>query len=129
MAIQIKRRIGGAAGAPSTLAAGQMAYNHPATGPDALYIGDGTAIHPLVSHTRQVELSGDQTITGEKTIDIDDLKLMGGNNGDFLTTDGGGHLDWHTSPPVSVHVDHATIDGDGQIGDPLHVIGIDDGTY
>jgi hypothetical protein len=30
---------------------------------------------------------------------------------------------------VAVAVDGTTIDGDGTVGDPLEVIGVDDGTY
>jgi len=122
MAIQIKRRIGGVAATPATLAAGQLAYNRPATGPDALFIGDGTAVHPLVSHTRQVEITGDQTITGEKTIDVDDLKLTGGSNGQTLSTDGSGHLSWVSAPPASIVV-HApsALSGNGLTATPLNL--------
>jgi hypothetical protein len=97
-----------------------MAYNKPATGPDALYIGDGTAVHPLVSHTRQVEITGDQTITGEKTIDVDDLKITGGTNGHLLSTNGSGGLSWVGAPPASVIVHSpSALSGNGLTATPL----------
>ena len=96
MAIQLRRRIG-SPGAPTTLAAGQLAYLRPVAagatpGPDDLYVGDGTAVHPLVSNTRQVELDGAQTIVGAKTIAVGNFHLTGGTSGQLVQTDGSGNL-------------------------------------
>ena len=87
--IQIKRRLGGAAGAPATLDPGEPAFNDNGI---TLHIGGSTAASPhlLIGATRQVEIAGAQTITGVKTIDVDDLKITGGTAGAVLTTDGTG---------------------------------------
>src|SRR5262245_55356413 len=120
MALQIRRRIGGAAAAPATLEEGQLAYNQPATGSDALYIGDGSAVQLLIGSDRQVELDGAQTITGQKTIDIANLLIEGGNDGDVLSTDGSGVLEWVEQPPASVEVDDP-ISGDGLTATPVTI--------
>lgn len=123
--IQIKRRIG-TAGNPTTLAAGELAYNDPggAAG-DELFIGTTPpAVKRLVSSARQVELAGDQTITGEKTIDVANFKLLGGGNNNILATDGTGNLTWTASPTggiLAVETDD-TLDGRGVTGDPLSVV-------
>jgi len=156
MALQIHRRIGGAAGAPPSLEDGQLAYNNNG---HTLFVGDG-AVQTLISPTRQVELAGAQTITGAKTIDIANLHVTGGADGDQLVTDGAGGLTWEPLPAVSadnvtlsaiagltatdvqaalaeiitggaiaVAVDGVTIGGDGTTADPLECIGLDDGTW
>jgi len=117
MALQIRRRIGGAAGAPSTLEAGQLAYNDDG---DELWIGDGTNVNTLISADRQGEIEGAQTINGAKTIDIANLHIEGGADGDVLSTDGTGVLDWVAQPPASVEVDDP-IDGNGLTATPLSV--------
>lgn len=92
--IQIKRKT--TEGPPDTLAPGELAYRQ--TG-QILYIGDGTsAVQDLVSADRQVELEGDQAITGAKTIDVANLKLTGGAPDNLLTTDGDGNLAFVTAP-------------------------------
>jgi hypothetical protein len=64
----------------------------------SLWGDTGTTIVPLASPTRQVELTGTQTITAEKTIDVTLLKITSApgaaNNGDVLATDGAGNLRW-----------------------------------
>lgn len=120
--IQIKRRIPGT-GAPATLAAGEPATSISGAGVADLFIGDGGAVRTLVSAARQVELAGDQTITGKKTIDVDHLKLEGGDANDLLTTDGDGNLDWVARGDVgmqSVHVS-APLSGSGTSGSPITV--------
>lgn len=127
---QIRRRIG-SAGAPPTLAEGQLGYNDPGDDePDALYIGsddDGTPIvKPLVSSSRQVELEGDQTITGDKTFTISNLKVTGGAANNLIVTDGDGNLSFTSSPEgglLTVAVD-ATLDGDGTDASPLSVLSL-----
>ena len=129
MAIQILRRIGGAAAAPASLVVGQMALDFPASGLDAdegaLYAGDGTDVYTIVSAARQVELTGDQTISGEKTISIANLKITGGANNDILVADGAaGDLRWTSAPSgglLTVSTD-STLDGDGTSADPLSVL-------
>lgn len=98
--IQIRRRTTGAAGAPSILQPGELAYHYIG---NLLYIGDGaSAVQVLVGPTRQVEVSGDQAITGKKTIDVANLKLTGGAFGNVLVTDGAGNLAYASSPlPVA----------------------------
>jgi len=69
--LTIKRSQGSAAPASSTLEFGELAY---CDGTIDLYIGqDNNASGLLVSEARQVELAGDQTITGNKTIDVSKL--------------------------------------------------------
>jgi hypothetical protein len=88
--IQHKRRIGGLAGAPTTLAAGELAYNN---ADQSLYVGADTAgtVVPLVNIARQLEIHGAspaQTIdaaAGAKTFPIAKLKVPGGNVGEALT--------------------------------------------
>lgn len=130
--IRIKRRIG-TAGAPPSLTAGEIAYNRTAAahatnpGPDDLYVGDGVGVHPLVSSSRQVELTGNQTITGEKTFSVGaagSLHVTGGTNGQMITTNGAGVLAFTTVPggagTVAVEANDP-ITGDGTTGDPLEV--------
>ena len=127
--VQTLRRIG-SAGLPTTaeVLVGELIYQRTAAagaglGPDDLHISDGAAIHPLVSASRQVELAGTQTITGNKTfenltIDVTDLSLEGGTNGAVLTTDGAGGLSWVTAPPATV-VSSAPLTGNGTAGTPV----------
>ena len=83
----------GSLAAPPSLLAGQLAINDPGgSQPPRLYGGGAAGIITLVSPTRQVELAGDQTITGNKTIAVSALHLMGGSAGDTLRTDGNGNL-------------------------------------
>src|SRR5262245_40498339 len=107
--IQLKRRIPGT-GAPGTLAAGEPAVSVTAGGVGDAYVGDRTAVRTLVSATRQVEVTGDQSVAGNKTFTGSIvaaspavLDVGGGNDGDVLTTDGAGALTWQTpASPVSV---------------------------
>jgi hypothetical protein len=88
--IQIRRRTTGAAGAPSSLQPGELAYNYVG---NTLLIGDGASVvQVLVSAARQVEIAGAQTITGNKTISTANLKLTGGSAGNLLSTDGAGNI-------------------------------------
>lgn len=93
--IQIKRKTTGA-GVPATLAPGELAYN--TTGHE-LYVGDGAnTVQGLVGAARQLEIHGGspaQTIAGgAKTIAVANLKITGGNPGEFLSTDGTGNLSY-----------------------------------
>lgn len=72
--LQIKRRSSGTAGAPSTLKAGEPAYNATT---DILYIGDGddgagnaTTIEPIGGKGAFVDLTSAQTISGKKTYSV-----------------------------------------------------------
>jgi hypothetical protein len=72
-----------------------------------LYLGTvGGSSTTLVSSDRQVEVVGDQTITGNKTIDIGNLKVTGGASGQMLSTDGAGNLSWVAggggAPPTAI---------------------------
>src|SRR5262245_34218946 len=104
--IQIRRRVGGT-GAPATLLVGELAAAMPAAGPSELYIGDGATVWPLVSSLRQVELFGDQTINGIKTIGGTligapaNFQISGGVNGQVLSTNGSGVLSWLSLPQVT----------------------------
>jgi len=110
--IQIRRRIPGT-GAPTpgtALAAGEPAVAISAGGVADLYIGDGAIIHTLISEARQVEVTGNQSIAGNKTFtgaiiaaDPSHLELGGGAAGDVLSTDGAGALDW-IAPPKGVEI-------------------------
>jgi len=92
--VQHRRHFGSLAQPPSLLQ-GQFALNDPGgTAPARLYAGGQAGIVTLVSPTRQVELVGDQTITGNKTIAVTALHLTGGHAGDTLRTDGLGGLTW-----------------------------------
>jgi hypothetical protein len=94
--IQIKRKTTGA-GVPATLAPGELAYN---TTGHTLVVGDGAStVQNLVSPARQVELTGDQSIAGNKTIPVANLKLTGGLAGNVVQTDGAGNLSFVASPP------------------------------
>jgi hypothetical protein len=92
--VQHRRRLG-SVGAPPSLLQGQFALNDPGgTTLPRLYAGGNAGVVTLVSSTRQVELVGDQTITGNKTIGVGALHLTGGSAGDTLRTDGLGNLTW-----------------------------------
>jgi hypothetical protein len=130
--LQILNRIG-TPGAPTSLAAGELGYNQPDTADpttpgDALYIGDGININTLVGAARQVELYGDQTITGIKTIGITDLQITGGAAGNILSTNGLGVLSWIPAPSGGgggidfVTTDGVTLAGNGTPGTPLAVV-------
>ena len=88
--IQLHRRVTGV-GVPATLAEGEPFYN--SLGQE-LYIADASGVpQTLVSGTRQVELSTDQTITGNKTIAVAALHVTGGTAGQVLSTvDGAGAM-------------------------------------
>jgi hypothetical protein len=92
--VQHRRRLG-SVGAPPSLLQGQFALNDPGgTTLPRLYAGGNAGVVTLVSSARQVELVGDQTITGNKTIGVGALHLTGGSAGDTLRTDGLGNLTW-----------------------------------
>jgi hypothetical protein len=113
--IQFKRRIPGTGAPASGTGAGQVTAGEPAVAISAagvadLYIGDGAAVRTLVSSARQVEVTGDQNVAGEKTFtgqivvaDPTHLDIGGGNDGDVLSTDGAGALVW-IAPPRGVIV-------------------------
>jgi hypothetical protein len=91
--LQHRRRIG-TAGAPPTLLTGQFGINDlGGASLPSLYVGT-PAVKTLVSNTRQVELDGEQTIIGDKTIAVARLHVLGGNSGNVLSTDGLGNLAW-----------------------------------
>lgn len=98
--MQIRRRTTGAAGVPPSLEPGELSYCYVG---NTLSIGDGASVvQTLVSAARQVEIGGDQTITGNKTIDVSRLKITGGAFGNLLTTDGAGNVSFVSSPlPVA----------------------------
>lgn len=69
--IQLKRRLGGNAGAPAALRSGEVAHNEV---DDTLYVGKGddgagnaTAVIPLAGKGAFVDLTGPQSIAGAKT--------------------------------------------------------------
>jgi hypothetical protein len=138
--IRIKRRIGGAAGAPATLVVGELGFND--TG-NTLDIGTGLDSGPgpnsdvrrLVGADRQVELTGAQDIAGVKTIiagggittPVGQLLVTGapaansylrasaafaGGGLEFGTLPAGGLLTVSVEPPIT---------GDGTAGDPLEI--------
>src|SRR5215467_5905514 len=100
--VQIRRRIG-SPGMPPDLLQGQLAINDVGDGTTLARLYGGTApslLYPtgvatLVSNTRQVELTGQQTIVGDKTINVSRLHITGGAHADVLgnmvwTSGGGG---------------------------------------
>ena len=107
----------------SSLASGELAYDD--TGND-LYIGNSLGnTADLVSEARQVEIAGDQTITGAKTINVDKLILPGTNAGvgQVLTgTDAAGNFDW--APAASLVIGSATanpsVDGEANAVDAFN---------
>jgi hypothetical protein len=127
--IQLLNRIG-QPGAPLFLSAGELAYNQPdpedpQNPGSVLYAGNSMAVEVLVGATRQVELYGDQTITGIKTIDIADLKITGGQDQWLLQTDGAGNISWTNAPGgglTQVATDGVTLAGTGTTADPLSVV-------
>src|SRR5262245_47182041 len=121
--IKIKRRVG-SAGAPSSLAEGELAFHDAGGGPAELYIGTTpTAVLTLVSATRQVEIAGAQTVTGAKTFSTSTLKITGGASTNILTTDGAGNISWTAAPGGGItSVSHdTTMTGDGNTT-PLSVV-------
>ena len=109
--IQIKRRLSGSPGAPTTLRSSELAFNHVDS---TLYIGKGdngsgvaTEVIALAGTSvtnNLVTLDGTQTITGDKTFsgsvnftgdisgisldDLDDVSVSGAAAGQILTYDG-----------------------------------------
>jgi len=84
--IQIKRKFTGA-GVPAALAPGELAYNN--TG-DKLYVGgDLNTVKGLVGSERQLEIHAlspaQEILGGTKTIAVTNLKIPGGNVGEFLS--------------------------------------------
>lgn len=155
--ISILNRIG-EPGAPTFLSPAELAYNQPDPSPpaeitDVLYIGNGVGVSVLVGSARQLELWGDQTILpgSAKTINVGDLKLIGGQANWLLQTDGNGNLSFTNAPgggltevatdatlsglgtttsplgvvphAVAVAADGVTISGNGTSASPLAVIG------
>ncbi|HEY7418261.1 MAG TPA: hypothetical protein VH593_23980 [Ktedonobacteraceae bacterium] len=99
--IQLKRRVG-STGTPTALAEGEPAFHDPGGGPAELFIGTTPAgVLPLVSSSRQVELTGSQTIGGVKTFSLASFKLTGGTANYVLQTDGAGNLSWVAQPDLS----------------------------
>lgn len=92
--VQHRRRLG-ALGAPPTLLQGQFGLNDPGFGnvPN-LYGGGDSGVVNIVGPSRQVYLALDQTIVGNKTIDVDLLHIEGGAPGYILSTNGTGGLSW-----------------------------------
>lgn len=128
--ISILNRIG-APGAPSFLSPGELAYNQPeTTAPveplDALYIGNGTSVSVLVGRARQLELWGAQTIVpgSPKTINVEDLKVIGGEPEWVLQTDGNGNLSFTSAPGggISQVATDVTLTGQGTPASPLSVV-------
>jgi hypothetical protein len=138
--IRIKRRIGGAAGAPGALVIGELGFND--TG-NTLDIGTGLDIGPgpnsdvrrLVGADRQVELTGAQDIAGVKTIiagggittPVASLRVTGAPAANsYLRAAAGfatGDLEFGTLPAgglLAVSVE-PPITGDGTAGDPLEI--------
>ena len=125
--IQFKRRIPGSGAPASGTGAGQVTAGEPAVAISAagvadLYIGDGAVVRTLVSSARQVEVTGDQSVAGDKTFtgtivvaDPTHFEIGGGNDGDVLTTDGAGGHTWE-APPKGVTV-AASAPGSPDTGD------------
>jgi hypothetical protein len=137
--IQIKRNLGNTPVATPTLLDGELAFAKagflPNGGANELVIGDGASGAVLISNTRQLELTGNQTIaSGAKTfaagaklaIEVADLNVKGGAAGDVIITDGAGNL-FFGAAASSVTGDGTTIvdDGDGILS--VNTAGIADG--
>lgn len=128
--ISILNRIG-EPGAPSFLSPGELAYNQPeAVAPveplDALYVGNGTSVSMLVGAGRQLELFGAQTIVpgSAKTINVEDLKIIGGQPDWVLVTDGNGNISFTNAPGggITQVATDATLTGLGTTASPLGVV-------
>lgn len=76
--IRIKRRLTGAAGAPSSLFAGEPAYNKV---DEVLYLGNGTTIDKVAGRGAVVMLDGAQTVAGVKTFSDTISGSVSGNAG------------------------------------------------
>jgi hypothetical protein len=119
--IQLRRHIaGGAIAPPAALNPGEPFFNLPGftgSGPNSLWIDNGTALIPLVDAARQVELAGAQTINGVKTFaGVANLRVIGGQPDDVLITDGAGNLRFGVgggSGGISAVESDATLSGDG----------------
>jgi hypothetical protein len=125
--IQIKRNLGNTPVATPTLLDGELAFAKagflPNGGANELVIGDGASGAVLISNTRQLELTGSQTIaSGTKTfaagakiaIAVADLNVAGGTAGNTLITDGAGNLSWGAAA-ASVSADGTTIVDNGGV--------------
>ena len=119
----------GQPGAPLSLLVGQLAYNQqnigtPTIPGDVLYVGDGQNVNVRVGRERQVELWGNQLIQGQKTIDVSDLKVTGGQNLWLLQTDGQGNLSFTNAPGggLTEVVTNNTLSGTGLSTSPLGVV-------
>ncbi len=137
--IQIKRNLGNTPVATPTLLDGELAFAKagflPNGGANELVIGDGASGAVLISNTRQLELTGSQTIaSGTKTfaagakiaIAVADLNVAGGTAGNTLITDGAGNLSWGAAA-ASVSADGTTIVDDGNGVLSVSLAGIADG--
>ena len=131
--IKFFRRVTGV-GVPTTLEEGEPFYN--SLGQE-LYIGDASKVpQVLVSGTRQVEVSTDQTITGNKTIAVTHMHITGGTAGQVLSTTNGGTGAMAFITPASggsggitiVATDGVSVMGDG-VGTPLSVGTVDGGVF
>lgn len=124
--VQLRRRVG-TAGIPTALAEGQLAFHDPGTGVGELYVGTTpAAVIPLVASSRQVEITGAQTVTGAKTFSpgsAGSFHLTGGAATNILTTDGAGNVSWTAAPGGGITaVSHdTTLSGDGN-ATPLSVL-------
>jgi hypothetical protein len=122
--IQIKRRLTGAAIAPpASVNEGELFYAVPGFtggGPDSLWVDNGTALVKLVDNTRQVEITGAQTITGVKTFSaIANLAIADGTSGQIIVKGAGSTLVWGSAPAATVTTDGVTITGNGSAGTPI----------
>jgi hypothetical protein len=129
--IQLKRRVTGAAApVPATANAGEPHFSVPGFvggGPNALYIDDGTNVIPLVDRSRQVEVTGDQSIAGVKTITgtvaltgVANVTVGDGTAGQHLVKGAGAAMVWSDVAAGGV-VTNTSLTGDGTAATPLGV--------
>ncbi len=131
--IKLKRRLTGAVAAPPASVAaneGEPIFCGPGFtggGPNSLSIDTGTAIVTLVDSSRQVEVTGDQSVAGVKTITgtvaltgIANLTAGDGTAGQIMTKGAGNVLTWAAAPASSVTTD-PSLTGDGTVATPLSV--------
>lgn len=111
-AIAVPAPAAGADGEPFWAKAGFTNLPGHAGGND-VGVWDGTALVPLISPLRQVEVVGDQAILGTKTITgagilalggVANLTLGDGTAGDILTKGAGGLMTWSTPAAGTTYV-------------------------
>ena len=128
--VRIRRRVGGAAGGPPTvLAVGEPAFNDSG---NTLHISNGTANQLIVGADRQLELTGQQSVSAgaanAKTFDLTsaanaNLRVLGGAVGNVLTRGAAsGDVEWAVTAPFTGVNASGAFTGDGTTATELELV-------